>query len=190
MLCPRCGTATQPVDRFCQNCGCALPAALDSLSDAPIPAAPAAAPAPLPPPSTAPLHPIPAGGFTTEDAVAWLQSAGYAAKVVIGDSGKPHVSSSTQGFPFHVFMHDGQGDRYASIRIAVGFATHGKFDISQMNAWNVGARWCRGYYDSVNDPWLEMDIDLYPGGTYESLNDQFGAWNVTLNSFIKKFGLL
>jgi hypothetical protein len=193
MSCPRCGAASQPTDKFCQRCGSAL--GPDAIAQSPAasvaataaqatPTAPAAPP--LPP---APLHAIPTGGLTPDDVVAWLQSAGYAAKIVIGDSGNPHVSSATQGFPFHVFMHDAQGDRYASVRIAVGFATHGKFDITQMNAWNAGTRWCRGYYDGENDPWIETDIDLYPGGTYESLNDQFGAWNNTLGNFVKKFGL-
>jgi hypothetical protein len=34
-----------------------------------------------------------------------------------------------------------------------------------------------------------MDIDLWPGGTYESLRDQFGAWNNTLARFINKYSL-
>lgn len=194
MLCPRCGTASLPDDKFCKSCGSPLTAAASAQPvsvPAPLPvSAPAAKPVPPPPPAPQPLHAIPVGGFTTDDVVAWLQSAGYAAKVVMGDSGKPHVSSFTQGTPFHVFMHDCQGDRCASVRFAAGFATHGKFDISQMNDWNVNARWCRGYYDSVNDPWLEMDVDLHPGGTYESLNDQFAAWDNTLARFIKKYSLL
>ena len=34
-----------------------------------------------------------------------------------------------------------------------------------------------------------MDIDLWPGGTYESLNDQFATWNSTLGRFIAKYSL-
>ena len=68
-------------------------------------------------------------------------------------------------------------------------ATHGKFDISQINAWNYDNRWCRAYYDNVNDPWLRMNINLSPGGTYESLNDLFGTWNRTLGRFIEEYSL-
>ncbi len=192
MPCPRCGAQSSPADKFCQSCGFALGTDAVAQSPAASVAATAAQPAPPSPapPSPAPLHAIPVGGFTVEDVVAWLQSLGYSAKVVTGESGSRHVGSNTQGAPFHVFMGDCQGERCASIRFAAGFATNGKFDISRMNEWNAGTRWCRGYYDSVNDPWLEMDVDLYPGGTYESLNDQFGAWNNTLARFIKTYSLL
>ncbi len=32
----------------------------------------------------------------------------------------------------------------------------------------------RAYVDKVNDPWLEYDVDLTPGGSYELLKDEFG----------------
>jgi hypothetical protein len=181
MPCPRCGTQSLPDQRFCKNCGAALDAAQSAQSAAAAPAAP-------PPPAT-PAHAIPDGGFTIEDAVAWLQSAGYAAKVVTVESGNRHIVSNTMGTPFNVFMGDCNGERCASLNLAAGFSTAGKFDILQINDWNTNNRWCRAYYDSVNDPWLEMDIDLWPGGTYESLNDQFAAWNTTLGRFIVKYSL-
>jgi hypothetical protein len=142
---------------------------------------------PQPPPSL--MHPIPAGGLTIEDVVAWLQSAGYSAKVVTAENGNRHIVSNTMGTPFNVFVGDCQGERCASIELAAGFSTNGKFDISQINDWNNNNRWCRAYYDNVNDPWLGMDIDLSPGGTYESLNDQFAAWNDRLAKFINKYSL-
>lgn len=135
------------------------------------------------------MHPIPEGGFTIADIVAWLQSAGYVAKVVTGPSGEPHVESTTQGVTFNIFTGDCKGERCASLELAAGLAMNGKFDIAHINEWNSKNRWCRAYYDSVNDPWLEMDIDLWPGGTYESLNDQFAAWNATLGRFIGKYSL-
>jgi hypothetical protein len=33
-----------------------------------------------------------------------------------------------------------------------------------------------------------MDIALWPGGTYESLNNQFAAWNDKLGRFIRFLG--
>jgi hypothetical protein len=147
----------------------------------------AAPAAPQPPP--VPTHAIPDGGFTIEDVVAWLQNAGYSAKVVTAENGNRHIVSNTQGTPFNVFVGDCKGERCASINLAAGFSTGGKFDISQINDWNNNNRWCKAYYDSVNDPWLEMDIDLWPGGTYESLNDQFATWNNTLGRFISKYSL-
>jgi hypothetical protein len=210
MFCPRCGKERLPEQKFCRFCGAVLPAVQGAPSAAAsVPAAPAAPPAPsapvapaAPATSTAPvaaqtpavpqstagsLHAIPDGGLTIEDVSGWLQSAGYSAKVVTSESGKRHIVSSTQGTTFNIFMGDCKGERCASIELAAGFTTNGTFDISQINDWNSNNRWCRAYYDSVNDPWLEMDVDLYPGGTYESLNDQFGAWNNTLGRFMSKY---
>jgi hypothetical protein len=134
----------------------------------------------------APLHPIPDGGLTIEEVVAWLESAGYSAKVVTGTSGKPHVETGTQGTPVAIML-DLKGGRSAFLNFVSGFSANGKFDIAQINAWNYDNRWCTAYYDDVNDPWLGMAINLWPGGTYESLNDQFDTWNRTLGRFIAKY---
>ena len=193
MSCPRCGTESLPDQRFCKSCGAALETAESTQSAAAGPAAPAAQavpprpPAPAPP--SAPTHAIPDGGLTLEDVVAWLQSAGYSAKVVTAENGNRHIVSSTQGTPFNVFVGDCKGERCASLEFAAGFSTSGKFDISLINDWNNNNRLCKAYYDNVNDPWLGMDIDLWPGGTYESLNDQFTTWNSTLGRFIAKYNL-
>ena len=58
-----------------------------------------------------------------------------------------------------------------------------------MNEWNRDNRWARGYYDSVNDPWVEYDVDLTPGGTYELLDDEFATWRSTLTRFMTHYGL-
>lgn len=190
MLCPRCGTESLAAQKFCTICG----AALGTAENLPLVAVAATTPAVAPPtapavPAPAPTHAIPDGGLTIEEIVAWLQSAGYVAKVVTAENGKRHIVSNTQGTPFNVFMGDCKGERCASIELAAGFSTGGKFDFTQLNDWNNNNRWCRSYYDDVKDPWLEMDIDLSPGGTYESLNDQFAAWNNTLGRFIHQYSL-
>jgi hypothetical protein len=152
-------------------------------------AAPGPAAQAVPQPAAALMHPIPDGGLTMEEVVGWLQSAGYSAKVVADENSKRHIVSATQGSPLNIYLRDCAGDRCASLDLDVGFATHGKFDVAHLNEWNSNNRWCRAYCDNVNDPWLEMNIDLSPGGTYESLNDQFATWNATLARFINQYGL-
>lgn len=133
---------------------------------------------------------LPAGGFTIGDVVTWLQGHGYKAEVVTGSDGKQHVSSASNGINFGVYMFDCEaGDRCGSIQFSAGFATHGKFDTSRMNEWNRDKRWCRGYFDKENDPWVEYDIDLTPGGTYELLDDQFATWKKMLDLFAKMYDL-
>lgn len=86
-------------------------------------------------------------------------------------------------------MFDCKDDRCGSFQFSVGFATHGKFDVSHMNDWNRDSRWCRGYFDNVNDPWIEYDIDLTPGGTYELLDDEFATYRNSVSRFVKQYGL-
>jgi hypothetical protein len=139
-------------------------------------------------PGAASARDIPSSGLTIEDVVAWLQDAGYKAEIV-QDSNGQHVSSSESGTKFGVYMFDCKGERCGSIQFAAGFSTHGSFDISKMNKWNREKRWARGYYDSVNDPWVEMDVDLTPGGTYELLDDNFATWKTSLAGFTAMYGL-
>jgi hypothetical protein len=134
------------------------------------------------------LHAIPDGGLTLEDVVAWLQSGGYATKVVTREDGKRHIVSNTQGAPFDIFTPGCMGGRCTSIELVAGISVRGKFDVSKLNEWNGKILWCKAYYDTVNDPCLSMDIALWPGGTYESLNNQFAAWNDKLGRFIRFLG--
>jgi hypothetical protein len=184
MSCPRCGADTLPSQAFCTKCGATLVAQENSQSVAAV----AHGTAQTAPPTPS-LHPIPDGGLTMEEIVAWLQSGGYSAKVVTADNGKRHIVTNAHGTPFDIFTPGCASGRCASIEIVVAFSRKGKFNISLLNEWNSEVPWCKAYYDSVNDPCLDMDIALSPGGTYESLNDQFSTWNTVLGRFIKQYDL-
>jgi hypothetical protein len=143
------------------------------------------APAPAPPTMTAALHPIPDGGLTMEEVVAWLESGGYSAKVVTADSGKRHILSNTSGHPFDIFTPGCTSGRCPALEFIAGFIVDGKFKVSKLNEWNGKFLWCRAYYDSAVGPCLSMDIALWPGGTWEALNSQFAAWNERHDKFIR-----
>jgi hypothetical protein len=187
MSCPRCSAETLPSQGFCTKCGATLGTAESAQSAAA--AAPATVAPAAPQPPAASLHAIPDGGLTLEEVVAWLQSGGYSAKVVTAESGKRHIITNSHGTPFDIFTPGCESGRCSSIELVVAFACKGKFDESQLNQWNREIPWCKAYYDSVNDPSLDMDIALSPGGTYESLNDQFLTWNSVLGKFIAKYDL-
>ncbi len=201
MFCPRCGTEGRPDQRFCAKCGAALPNAESGQSAAATVAAQAVpeaiaatvvpqspqAPAAAPPPVL--THPIPDGGLALEEVIAWLQSGGYAAKVVTREDGKRHIESWSQGTLFNIFTPGCQSGRCASLELVFAFSSKGKFDVSRLNEWNSDVPWGKAYGDEVNDPCLDMDIALSPGGTFESLNDQFGTWNNILSNFIAKYNL-
>jgi hypothetical protein len=135
------------------------------------------------------MRPIPDGGLTIEELAAWFESEGYSVNFVTGESGRRHIVTKTQGSPLNIFLGDCKGERCASLEFASGFGTQGKFDTSQINAWNYDNRWCRAYYDDVKDPWLRMNVDLSPGGTYEALSERLAIWNRTLGRFIATYSL-
>lgn len=188
MSCPRCGAESGPDQSFCKKCGAPLATAGPAQSAAGDSAG-AAEPATQDAPSPAAMHAIPYGGLTIEEVAAWLESEGYSVDFHTSESGKRHIVTKTQGSPLNIFLGDCKGERCASLELATGFGTHGQFDTSKINAWNYDNRWCRAYYDSDNDPWLRMNIDLSPGGTYEALSERFAIWNRTLGRFIANYSL-
>ncbi len=140
-------------------------------------------------PNAAAARDLPADGMTIPEVVSWLQSKGFEPAVVTGQDGKGHVEAIVDNVKLGVYMFDCKDERCGSFQFSVGFSTHGKFDVSRMNEWNRDNRWCRGYYDSTNDPWIEYDIDLTPGGTYELLDDEFATYRSSLDRFVKHYGL-
>jgi len=126
---------------------------------------------------------IPKGGLTLQQIVSWLQDSGYKAEVQKNSQGEANVYSAAEGTGFHIYFYDCKQDVCGSIQFSVGFNTKGAFNTDQMNTWNAKNRWVRAYIDDVKDPWLEYDVDLTPGGTYEILNDQFAIWRGQLKKF-------
>lgn len=126
---------------------------------------------------------LPTGGMTLGDVADWLSSNGYRAEIVTDHDGHRSVYSGTDGADFHVYMFDCKEDRCGSMQFSSGFSTKGALNAEKINEWDSGRRWGRAYVDKVNDPWIEYDVDLSPGGTYEMLNDEFAIWRETLVGF-------
>jgi len=131
----------------------------------------------------APAKDIPGGGMTVQDVANWLLSEGYQAKIVTGNDGQQTISSSSGGINFHVGFYDCKGARCGSIQFFAGFDTKGALNPVKMNDWNHTERWARAYVDKTNDPWIEMDVDITPGGTFELLSDEFATWRSVLDHF-------
>ena len=128
---------------------------------------------------------LPQNGMTIQDIQNWLQDEGYRAQVQTASDGTRSIYSSADGANFHIYQYDCKNGRCGSLQFSVGFNTKGAFNSDKMNAWNRDNRWVRAYVDKVNDPWLEYDVDLTPGGTYELLNDEFAIWRDSLGHFRK-----
>jgi len=132
---------------------------------------------------------IPDDGVTLEEVAAWLSDQGQAAKITDDGNGHKIVSSSVGGVKFGVYMFDCNGDKCGSIQFAAGWPANGKIPVTRVNDWNRTKRWARAYLDTSNGIWLEADVDLTPGGTYELLNDNFATWKKTVDGFKEFFKL-
>jgi hypothetical protein len=134
-------------------------------------------------------RPIPAAGLAIPDVVAWLNGIGYTTEVVPDKDGTSHIRSNYNGVKVGVYMFDCKNNVCGSLQFSAGWSTNGKFDINQLNGWNRDKRWCRGYYDAENDPWVEKDVDLTPGGSYELLADEFQIFRKCVDNFKSMYQL-
>jgi hypothetical protein len=133
---------------------------------------------------------IPSTGVTIEDVQAWLRDAGNEAQITNDGAGHTIVSSKLGGTKFGVYMFDcNNAKQCGSIQFASGWPTNGRIQANKVNEWNRTKRWSRAYLDESGGIWLECDVDLTPGGSYELLNDMFATWKKSVEGFKTFFSL-
>jgi hypothetical protein len=125
---------------------------------------------------------IQAEGVNFDDVAAWLRDQGQEATITNDGAGHKIVSTAISGVKFGVYLFDCKDDRCGSIQFAAGWPRSRGTDLARVNEWNRTRRWARAYLDKSNGIWVESDVDLTPGGTYELLNDYFATWKKTLDS--------
>ncbi len=129
---------------------------------------------------------LPDDGLSLSEVAEWLQEAGYRAQIMTKKDGSKDIVSAADGGEFHIRMYDcNNNTRCPSLHFYAGFSTNGAWNAEKINEWNRNNRWGQAYVDDSNDPFVDMDVDISPGGTYEMLNDAFATWRMTLRSFRK-----
>jgi hypothetical protein len=128
---------------------------------------------------------LPVGGLTVEEVAKWLQDAGYKAEIQTAKDGTKNVKTAADGTDIYVDMYDCSKPKCTSIQFSAGFNTTGAWNGTKMNDFNRDNRWVKAYVDKKDDPWIQMDVDLYPGGTKEGLDDHFIVFHQLLVSFKK-----
>jgi hypothetical protein len=129
---------------------------------------------------------IPTAGVTMEEVTAWLQQKGYQTELRTSADGRQHIYTGVEPDHFGVYLYDCKEGRCGSLQFAAGYTTKGAFSGDSLNTWNRANRWGRAYFDDVHDPWVEMDVDLTPGGSWELLDDDLATWK----SMVLRFGKL
>lgn len=56
-------------------------------------------------------------------------------------------------------------------------------ELTDVNQWNSGVKFGRGYLDDDNDPVVEMPINMQGGISQKNLDDSFDYWRIVLKSF-------
>jgi len=125
-----------------------------------------------------------------QSVVRALQDGGYSAQLGVDGVGDPKVTSSVSGTTFQVFFYNCTNHKdCATVQFHSGYhlATAPTLDV--INEWNRSQRFGRGFLDRVNDPTLEMDVDLDDGGLSPALFiDNIEFWTSILSRFEKHIG--
>jgi hypothetical protein len=139
--------------------------------------------------SSAGAYQIHDGGITAAEVAKVLQDKGYKAQVGVDDDGDPKVSSATDGTNFTVFFYGcNHTPRCSSITLQSAFHIDGGMTAARINDWNKDKRFLKGWLDNVNDPFVEMDLDVEHGFLTEGLANNLDTWAAILPQFKKFIG--
>ena len=101
------------------------------------------------------------------------------------------VSTSTDGISVDIYLYDrsgaGNARRCTSMQYASGWPSSSNYNLERVNGWNVAHRYIKAYLTSSGGLFGEYDLDLSPGGTFESLNDCLDNWRRNVVTFNKYF---
>lgn len=130
---------------------------------------------------------LPSGGMTADEVAAWLRDQNYPATVKPDPTtpGDQIISSTVDGINFDIYMYQCQSNRCRSLQYAAGWSST-VMTADRVNAWDRENRYCRAYMASSGAVWCEFDIDIDPGGTYESLTNSLARWREVLGVFKRK----
>ena len=119
-----------------------------------------------------------------------LQNGGYQAKLGVDKVGDPMITSGYSGTTFQIFFYNCTNHKEcATVQFHSGYHLEKPVTLDMMNAWNQSQRFGRGFLDKVNDPILEMDVDLDDGGLSPALFiDNIEFWTSILTRFEQHIG--
>lgn len=110
---------------------------------------------------------------------------GYGSASLEVKDGDPFISGRIEGSKYGIYFYGCKsGKKCTNIQFSAGWSGV-KTSLSDINAWNRDKRFSKAYLDSVNDPNLEMDVNLDSGVSKANLEDTFDFWVTGLRTFKK-----
>jgi hypothetical protein len=130
-------------------------------------------------------------GQTPDSVAAAMRAKGLLADVGKDDTGDPMIRSQFGGVKWTVFFYNCANHKdCATVQFYAGYHFKDKaIPLDKINEWNRNKRFSRAYIDKVNDPVIEMDVDLDDGGMSQALFiDNIEFWQTLMNEFQDHIG--
>jgi hypothetical protein len=135
------------------------------------------------PASAAVKGPIHKDGLTGPEVVAWLQGEGYKAVLEKDSQGDPLIRSAAQGIDFNIYFYDCEKGRCKALQFSSGFDLKAGTTLAKVNQWNKEQRYMKSFMDEEDDPYVQYDVNVNAGRTYEALSDDFSVFVGGLDDF-------
>ena len=123
--------------------------------------------------------------------VAIIQDLGYRALLEVDGDGDPMIRSSVGGTQFAVVFY-GCSDTHDHCDILLfkaGYELNEKVGMEVINQWNATRLFGRAYLDDVNDPWIELVLNVHGGVTRKQFEKTFEWWESSVGEFEQQIGV-
>ncbi|MGL4309030.1 MAG: YbjN domain-containing protein [Paracoccaceae bacterium] len=114
-----------------------------------------------------------------------MQSEGYVAKLTTDDLGDPKIESRISDTTYSVYFYGCErGKDCASIQFSAGYDIDGNLDFEKANGWLRDNRYARVIVDDEGDPFLRMDVLMYPDGIgVATFIEYLDLWRILVEDF-------
>ena len=126
-----------------------------------------------------------------ERLVGIIQELGYRARLEVDGDGDPMIRSSVGGTQFAVVFY-GCSEKHDQCQILLfkaGYELQDKVGMDVINDWNATRLFGRAYLDDVNDPWIEMVLNVQGGVTRKQFENSFEWWESSVGEFEDQIGV-
>jgi hypothetical protein len=130
-------------------------------------------------------------GTDPETLVSIIQDLGYRARLEVDGDGDPMIRSSVGGTQFAVVFY-GCSEKHDNCEILLfkaGYELNDNIGMDVINQWNATRLFGRAYLDEVNDPWLELTLNVNGGVTRTQFEKTFEWWESSVGEFEKQIGV-
>lgn len=127
-------------------------------------------------------------GSDPEALVSIIQDMGYRARLEVDGAGDPLIRSSVGGTHFAVVFYgcSEDHDQCQILLFKAGYELKRKVALELINEWNATRLFGRAYLDDVDDPWLELVLNVRGGVTREQFEQTFEWWESSVGEFEKE----